>query len=96
MVVHVLGGRHTLASKRATVSGLHRSGKNWYSLSKALLASKSYVPDFTLKDTRVKFEVERASTVSDTAVVVKSRFSAVTCRLQEDWMPGARKHGTQK
>lgn len=46
-ILEITRTRFTLASMRATISGLHRSGKNWYSFSKALLASKSYVPDFT-------------------------------------------------
>ena len=45
----VLERAPTFASMRATLSGLHRSGKNWYSLSNALFASKSYVPDLTWK-----------------------------------------------
>lgn len=39
---------------RATFSGWHRSGKNWYSLSNALFASKSYVPDFTYRHVEAK------------------------------------------
>lgn len=53
--------RVTFASMRATVSDLQRSGKNWYSLSKALFASKSYVPEFTCTKSRACTDTSRSA-----------------------------------